>query len=107
MLWLSIIPHGRDDTTPQSDCLKLLLLTSVVSLTRNVNSNRESGIRSLDESSHLNQSEAVKVARAVKQKNQNWGLHPYIPIILVDICLVLSKINLETDNPPPNTLNFW
>ncbi len=81
-------------------------MTSVVSLIRNVNSNRESGIRSLGESSHLNQSEAVKAARAVKQKYQNWGLHPYIPVILVDISLVLSKINLKTENPPPNSLNF-
>ncbi len=37
------------------------------------------GIHSLDESSHLNQSEAVNVARAVKQKYQKWGALPPRP----------------------------
>ncbi len=37
------------------------------------------GIRSLDESSHLNQSEAVKVARAVKQNYEKLGTPPPRP----------------------------
>ncbi len=55
-------------------------------------------IRSLDESSRLDQSETVKVARAVKQKNiKNWGSAPEI---LLAFYLISSKMNLKTDGPP-------
>ncbi len=64
------------------------------------------GIRSLDESSRLDQSEAVKVARALKQKYQKLGAPPPPPGILVALCLISSKINLKTDDPPLNTLDF-
>ncbi len=66
------------------------------------------GIRSLDESRRLDQSETVKVARAVKQKYYKClGSAPNAPEILVTLCLISSKINLKTDDPPPNTLNFF
>ncbi len=58
------------------------------------------GICSLGESSHLNQPKAGKVARAVKQKYQKR------PRILVDPCLVSSKINLNTDYSQPKTLDL-
>ncbi len=34
-------------------------------------------------------------------------LRPQAPKILVAIDLISSKMNLKTDNPPPNTLDFW
>ncbi len=64
------------------------------------------GIRSLDETRRLDQSETVKVARAVKQNIKNWWPHPHGLEILVALCLISSKINLKTDDPPTNTLNF-
>ncbi len=61
------------------------------------------GIRSLDESSHLDQSEAVKVARAFKQISKMVALPPRPHVVL---CLIVSKINPKIYNPPPNTLDF-
>ncbi len=60
-----------------------------------------------DEFSYLSQSDAVKVARAAKQKYQKfWGSTPTPP----NSCTSLpfsAKINVKTDYPHPNTLNFW
>ncbi len=64
------------------------------------------GIRSLDETRRLDQSETVKFARAVTQKYKKLGAPPPGPDILVALCLISSKMNLKTDNPPPTTLDF-
>ncbi len=64
------------------------------------------GMHSLDETRRLDQSEAVKVAHAVKQKYKKMGPRPHAPEILVALCLISSKMNLRIDNPPPNTLDF-
>ncbi len=50
------------------------------------------GIRSLDESSRLDQSEAVKVARALKQKYQKLGGgRPHPPDFLLPFVLFHQK----------------
>ncbi len=64
------------------------------------------GIRSLDENWRLEQSETVKVARAVKQKYKKLGAPPPHPEHRVARCRISSKMNRKTDNPPPYTLDF-
>ncbi len=56
-----------------------------------IRSNR-AGIRSLHETRRLDQSETVKVARAVKQIYQKLGAPPQRPEILVALCLISSAV---------------
>ncbi len=53
--------------------------------------NQQNGDTFMDETRRLDQSETVKVERAVKQKYKKLGAPPPRPEILVALCLISSK----------------